>query len=143
MRQCILLVLLISTCRRNVDLGYASVSCSQTTHASGRSLDPAARDSCENLQHCFALFVLFRLNIFYCISQLRDWTQVITTLDSPFPNITTDYISYNGGYNNVYSIHIQSHIPSSSHTVTPLLLKQYCKEGVWTGMSIIQTFVSL
>ena len=57
--------------------------------------------------------------------------------------ITTDYISYNGGYNNVYSIHKQSHIPSSIHTAAPLLLKQYCKEGVWTGTSIIQTFVSL
>ena len=74
----------------------------------------------------------FRLNIFYCISNQRDWTQVITTLDSPFPNITTDYISCNGGYNNTYSIHIHSQIPPSSHTATPVLLKKYCKEGLWT-----------
>ena len=31
----------------------------------------------------------FRLNIFYCISIQRDLTQVITTFDIPFPNIST------------------------------------------------------
>ena len=30
------------------------------------------------------LLTFFRLNIFYCISKQRDWTQVTTTLDSLF-----------------------------------------------------------
>ena len=63
------------------------------------------------------------LNIFYCISKQRDWTQVITALDSPFPNITTDYISYKGGYNNVNSIHIQSHIYSGT-TAAEIILQR-------------------
>ena len=39
--------------------------------------------------------LIFRFNIFYSISKQRDWTQVITTLDSAFQNVTTDDISYN------------------------------------------------
>ena len=40
----------------------------------------------------FKITSRFRLNTFYCITKQRDWTQVITTLDSPFPNVATYYI---------------------------------------------------
>ena len=40
----------------------------------------------------FTTFTI-RLNIFYFINIQTDWTQVITTLNSPFSNISTDYIN--------------------------------------------------
>ena len=56
----------------------------------------ATKDSIiRGLHHIsyFCSHVYIRLNIFYCISKQRDWIQAITTLDIPFPNITTDSIN--------------------------------------------------
>ena len=54
-----------------------------------------------------------RFNIFYCINIQRDWTLVITPLDSHFPNITT--------YINFTMVEVIMFIPSSLHTMAPLL----------------------
>ena len=51
----------------------------------------------------------FRLNIFYFISKQRDLAQVTTTLDRPFPNITTDYINVTMVDTTMFTTNIYNH----------------------------------
>ena len=71
--------------------------------------------------------LIFRLNIFYSIRKQRDLTQVITTLDSPFPNVTTDFISYNWW--------IQECL-QHTYTITRTIILQY--RGITDAETILQ-----